>query len=135
MAPQPKTPTSAKPFETSDALLELGRGMMRELAEAPMVDVAAEDGGGGAAGAGAEVELALADLVRDGNGEIVIYNDSGLRTLAITTEATVVASCESGRHVTEAGGDVSGFKFVTFDDGTTLYYQDGLDLITHPESA
>lgn len=136
MAPRPKAPTtSAKPLETSDALLELGRGMLEQLAADDVPPAAAEARGQGVAGggAGAEVELALADLIRDGNGEIVLYNDSGFRTLAITTGATVVASGASGQHVTEAGENVAGFRFVTFDDGTTLYYQEGLDLLTLPE--
>lgn len=138
MAPRPKAPTTpAKPLETSDSLLELGRGLLLEqlAADDDVPPAAAESPpGGGVAGgaAGAEVELALADLIRDGNGEIVLYNDSGFRTLALTTEATVVASGASGQHVTEAGLNVAGFRFVTFDDGTTLYYQEGLDLVTLP---
>jgi hypothetical protein len=31
--------------------------------------------------------------------------------------------------VTASGEDVSGFNFVTFDNGVTLYYPEGLDLI------
>ena len=134
MAPRPKAPTtSAKPLETSDALLELGRGLLLEqLAADDDVPPAVAESPPGGGLAGAEAELALADLIRDGNGEIVLFNDSGFRTLAITTGATVVASGASGQHVTEAGLNVAGFRFVTFDDGTTLYYQEGLDLVTLP---
>ena len=77
----------------------------------------------------AEVELALADLVSDARGEIVFYNDSGFRSLAIRTDRVVVGEGRAGTHVTAAGEDVSGFKFVTFDNGLTLYFQAGLDLI------
>lgn len=77
----------------------------------------------------ARIELALSDLVADANGEVVLFNDSGLRTLAIRTEATVVADGQAAKHLTASGEDVSGFKYVTFDNGVTLYFQDGLDLI------
>lgn len=84
----------------------------------------------------AELELALADLISDDNGEIVFFNDSGFRTLGITTDASVVADGQAGRHVTASGADVSGYKFVTFDNGLTLYFERGLDLIVrqHPAS-
>ena len=38
-----------------------------------------------------EIELALADLIADANGEIVLFNDSGVRSLAIRTDQAVVA--------------------------------------------
>lgn len=77
----------------------------------------------------AEVELALSDLVGDANGEVVFFNDSNLRRLALTTDAAVVANGRAGAHRTAAGQDVSGFRFVTFDNGLTLYYQTGLDVV------
>jgi hypothetical protein len=77
----------------------------------------------------AEVELAMSDLVGDANGEIVFFNDSNLRRLAIATDAAVVANGRAGTHRTAAGQDVSGFRFVTFDNGLTLYYQSGLDVV------
>jgi hypothetical protein len=82
-----------------------------------------------AAVADAEVELALADLVGDANGEIVFFNDSGFRSLAIRTDRSVVAEGETGAHVTAAGDDVSGFRFITFDNGLTLYVEAGLHLV------
>lgn len=78
---------------------------------------------------GSPIVLALSDLVRDANGEVVLFNDSGLRALAVSTDAVVVAEGEAGRHVTAAGEDVSGFRYVTFDNGLKLFYQPGLDLI------
>jgi hypothetical protein len=80
----------------------------------------------------AEVELALADLVSDANGEVVIFNDSGFRTMAIRAEAAVVADGRAQKHVTAAGEDVSGFNYVIFDNGVTLYYPEGLDLLLQP---
>jgi len=81
------------------------------------------------ASASAEVELMLADLVADANGEIVLFNDSGFRSLAIQTDRAVVADGRAGAHVTAAGDDVSGFQFVTFDNGLTLYFEAGLHLM------
>jgi hypothetical protein len=77
----------------------------------------------------AEIELALTDLIGDDNGEIVLFNDSGLRSLAIRTEAALVANGRVQAHVTAAGEDVSGFRFVRLDNGLTLYFQEGLDLV------
>ena len=77
----------------------------------------------------AELELALTDLISDANGEIVFFNDSGFRSLAIRTDAAVVANGRAQAHVTAAGDDVSGFKFVRFDNGLTLYFEAGLHLV------
>ena len=77
----------------------------------------------------AELELALADLISDDNGEIVFFNDSGFHSLAIRTDAAVVANGRTQAHVTAAGDDVSGFKFVRFDNGLTLYFEEGLHLV------
>ena len=127
---QPKSPTAPDAAPAMDEVLrELGLGLAGHHPEP--ADAAAGGGGGTDPDEPpGEVQLALADLVSDGNGEVVIYNDSGFRCLAITTESAVVASGHSGAHVTETGEDVSGYRFVTFDNGMTLYYQDGLDLVT-----
>ena len=53
---------------------------------------------------------------------------SGFRSLAVRTDRAVVDEGRAGAHVTAAGEDVSGFKFVTFDNGLTLYFEAGLDL-------
>jgi hypothetical protein len=104
----------------------------RDLPQA-VVDLAQGDEAGIADDAlhthAAEAELTLSDLVADANGEIVIFNDSGFRTVAIRTGAAVVAEGEAASHVTASGEDVSGFKYVTFDNGVTLYFPEGLDLI------
>ena len=102
-----------------------------------MVDLAQHDqsaieGQAFASGA-AELELALADLVSDANGEVVVFNDSGFRTMAIRAAAAVIADGRVQKHVTTGGEDVSGFNYVTFDNGVTLYYPDGLDLILQPD--
>jgi hypothetical protein len=79
--------------------------------------------------AASEVELAMSDLVADANGEIVLFNDSGLRRLAIATDAAVVGDGRSGAHRTATGQDVGGFRFLTFDNGVRLYYEAELDVV------
>jgi hypothetical protein len=73
--------------------------------------------------------LALDDLVRDTNGEVVLFNDSGLRALAVSTDAAVVGEGRATRHKTAAGEDVSGFRFIAFDNGLKLFYQPDLELL------
>lgn len=98
-----------------------------------MVDLAQGDAAGKGddafAADAAEPELMLTDLVVDANGEVVIFNDSGFRTVTIRTAAAVVSEGEAAQHVTASGADVSGFKFVTFESGVTLYLPAGLDLL------
>ena len=78
---------------------------------------------------GMPLVLALDDLLQDANGEIVLYNDSHLPSLALSTTANTVSRGNADFHVTAAGEDVTGYHFVAFDNGKTIYFQDGLDLI------
>jgi len=73
--------------------------------------------------------IELADLVQDSNGEIVLFNDSHLPALAVRADSRPVETGAVGAHVTAAGEDVSGYRFVAFGDGTKIYYQDSLDLL------
>jgi hypothetical protein len=73
--------------------------------------------------------LELTDLVSDSNGEIVLFNDSHLPHLAVRAESPPVESGELGSHVTAAGDDVSGYRYVAFNDGTKLIFQDSVDLV------
>jgi hypothetical protein len=99
------------------AVTDLAQGGERRVdAEAPYPDAV-------------EVQLALADLVSDANGEVVIFNDSGFRTLALHTDAVVVDGGQARHHVTAGGDDVSGFNYVTFDSGVTVYFPQELNLI------
>ncbi len=73
--------------------------------------------------------LELTDLLRDSNGEVVLFNDSHLPAVAVRADSAPVESGEIGSHVTAAGDDVTGYRFVAFDNGTKLFYQDTLDLV------
>jgi hypothetical protein len=67
--------------------------------------------------------------MQDAGGEVVLYNDSGMRALGLVAEAAITGEGEASPHVTASGDDVTGFRYVSFANGMTLYYQDGLDLI------
>lgn len=73
--------------------------------------------------------LELTDLLRDSNGEVVLFNDSHLPALAVRADSQLVARGAVEQHVTVSGDDVAGYRYVAFDNGTTLYYQDSLDLV------
>ena len=73
--------------------------------------------------------LELTDLLRDSNGEVVLFNDSHLPALAVRADSQLVASGEVEQHITVAGDDVTGYRYVAFDNGTTLYYHESLDLV------
>ncbi len=75
------------------------------------------------------ITLDLEDLMQDGNGEIVLFNDSHMPTLALRAEHSPKAQGDVATHITAGGDDVSGFHFVALENGPTLYYQEGLDLM------
>src|SRR5690606_2939720 len=106
-------------------------GSRSDLPQA-MLDLAQGNEGATGNALGAEataVELTLSELVGDANGEVVIFNDSGLRTLALHAQVAVVEKGQVAKHVTAAGEDVSGYNCIKFDNGVTLYFPDDLDLI------
>ncbi|MEQ9642887.1 MAG: hypothetical protein RIM84_22890 [Alphaproteobacteria bacterium] len=78
--------------------------------------------------AGQGPALAIGDLLADGNNEVVLFGDGDVQALTLTG-GQVVGQGTVEAHVTETGADVSGYHFVTFDGGLTLYYQDGLNLV------
>lgn len=82
--------------------------------------------------ASAELILSLKDIVSDGNGDVVLLDDAGLTRLAIATDAPVVTEGISLSHTVATGEDVSGFAYVTFATGLTLYYPEGLELAVLP---
>jgi hypothetical protein len=114
----------ASTHEANDPLTELGRALVAQVNH----DQPLSAGEGMFVRADSRVSLDARDLIRDGNGEVVLYNDSGLRAIGLNTDSQVVARGQAEAHVTASGEDVSGFQYLTFDNGLTLYYQDGLDV-------
>ena len=123
MADKTSLAAFAAPDADQAALNELAR-VLEGLASDPVVPAAVDE-------ADAEIELQIGDLVSDHNGEVVFFNDSGARTVGITSDVPVVADGRADPHVTASGADVTGYRFVTFENGPTLYFEDGLDLIVH----
>jgi hypothetical protein len=77
----------------------------------------------------------LADLVPDANRDIVLFNDSALRSLVLKTDVRVVERGRSGAHVTLGGDDVSGYTFLRFDNGLRLHVPAELDLVVEHEDS
>ena len=71
--------------------------------------------------------LDLADLIADPQGEVVV-SDVGSGHLTIMAGLGVSSQGLAEGHVTQDGFDVSGFHFVTFENGITLYYDDAVSL-------
>jgi hypothetical protein len=79
-----------------------------------------------------DLVLRLDDMLADGNDEVVLLTDSGQDQLALATDVQVVATGTAGDHVTADGQDVSGFAFVTFATGMTLFYPGEVELAVCP---
>jgi hypothetical protein len=123
MAAKGQTATAVAGQE--DGLVALGRGLLEGSGPAAVVP---------AVEPGLEVPtLRLDELISDEHGEVVLFNDSGLRAIALETDAGIVARGAAEPHVTAGGDDVSGLRYVTFANGLTLYYQDGLELLVRSE--
>ena len=75
-----------------------------------------------------EVVLSLSELLQDENGEIVLFNDSNLNRVVLAADVRPLAQGEAEPHVTASGVDVAGYHYITFENGTTLYYPGGLTL-------
>lgn len=114
--------------KTTSLAFDTDRVALDELARA-METLAGTMAGDGSGEEAAEIELQVADLISDRNGEIVFFNDSGVRTVGVSASARVVADGRAAAHVTASGMDVSGYRFVTFEEGPTLYFEEGIDLV------
>jgi hypothetical protein len=79
--------------------------------------------------------LAMKDLISDANGEIRLCPDSGQRVLALETDAPLVDEGTAEHHVMAMGDDVSGHHYMSFANGITVYYPEGLHLLVLGEPA
>jgi hypothetical protein len=79
------------------------------------------------------IRLALSDLLPDANGEIVVLNEGDDPSVSIETELKVMDAGVSPAHVTAGGIEVGGMQFWVFEDGTRLYYTQGLSISLSPE--
>lgn len=109
-----------KPETAVESLLELSHELLDRLAAPSAADVEP---------APLDVRLEVEDLVSDANGEVVYHDDSGNSVLTLRSAVPVVAEGASRPHVTAAGDDVTGFRYLTFANGLTLYLRGGARLI------
>ncbi len=73
-------------------------------------------------------------LVPDDRGEVVLFDDSHIGTVVVESDRPVLERGRVRRHRTDGGDDVSGWNFVRFADGPTLYYPPHLTLtVVEPE--
>jgi len=66
------------------------------------------------------VVLALADLLPDAAGEVVLFADESVPVNLLSREAIVRAGVADS-HVTATGVDVTGLHFYSFESGVTVY--------------
>jgi len=78
------------------------------------------------------VTLNLSDLIPDANGEVVLFNDSQVRSLELAADSVVVGEGIAENHVTVAQDDVTGFRYLAFANGLTLYYDPNLKIELSP---
>lgn len=102
-----------------------GRDALEAETDGLAGDLAAPEAGG------TEIEIRLTDLIGDENGETVLYNDSDARIFRIVADGGVLAEGRTERHVTAGGADVSGFRYLRFSNGLTIFFAEGLSVVVH----
>jgi hypothetical protein len=106
-----------------DMVADLVPGVEYDLETGSAVEVAL-------GGDGHDLALAMSDLIQDSNGEVVFLTEgAAIRSLALDSDAAVIDQGLVDQHVTAGGDDVSGFKYVEFANGVTLYFDPSLDVI------
>ena len=86
--------------------------------EQPVDDTRADPGGG----TDGRFRLAVADLIGGTADEVVLFNDSAVREVVLESEEAPVERGDVVSHVTADGVDVSGFRYLKFPQGLTLFY-------------
>ncbi len=82
-------------------------------------------GGAGEAGA---VVVELEDVIPDEAGEAVLRHGGDAHRLVVLASRTVEESGRAVPHITAAGENVSGMRYVRFAGGPVLYYPATLEL-------
>jgi hypothetical protein len=83
------------------------------------VDETRVDAGGAKDG---RFRLAVADLIAGTADEVVLFNDSAVYEVVLESEEAPVDRGDVVSHVTADGVDVSGFRYLKFPQGLTLFY-------------
>lgn len=92
-----------------------------------------DTGTDGAAGAPAPadadtISLELSDLLPDSAGNIVIEYDGGNLAVELLTDQSVVERGVAAEAVDANGGDLSGFAYCAFSNGTTVFFPTDISL-------
>ena len=74
------------------------------------------------------ISLELSDLLPDSAGNIVIEYDGGNLAVELLTNQAVVERGVAGEAVDASGGDLSGFAYCAFDNGTTVFFPTDISL-------
>jgi hypothetical protein len=69
--------------------------------------------------------LAVADLIAGSADEVVLFNDSAIGEVVLESAEPPLDRGGVDHHVTADGIDVSGFRYLRFPHGLTLYHDAG----------
>jgi hypothetical protein len=78
------------------------------------------------------ISLELADLLPDSAGNIVIEYDGGNLAVELMTDQSVVERGVAAEAVDASGGDLSGFAYCAFGNGTTVFFPTDISLHVVP---
>lgn len=73
--------------------------------------------------------LSINDLVPDRAGEVVLFNDSALRSIVLEGVAAPIEEGITRSHRMADGVDVSGFRFIRVRDDLTIFFSPELQLV------
>jgi hypothetical protein len=74
------------------------------------------------------ISLELSDLLPDSAGNIVIEYDGGNLAVELLTDQGVVERGVAAEAVDANGGDLSGFAYCAFENGTTVFFPTDISL-------
>jgi hypothetical protein len=74
------------------------------------------------------ISLELSDLLPDSAGNIVIEYDGGNLAVELLTDQSVVERGVAAEAMDANGGDLSGFAYCAFSNGTTVFFPTDISL-------
>jgi hypothetical protein len=86
------------------------------------------DGGTPSVGDADIISLDLADLLPDSAGNVVIEYDGGNLAVELLTDQAVIERGVAADAVDASGGDLSGFAYCAFSNGTTVFFPTDISL-------
>lgn len=74
------------------------------------------------------ISLELSDLLPDSAGNIVIEYDGGNLAVELLTDQSVIERGVAAEAVDANGGNLSGFAYCAFENGTTVFFPTDISL-------